>query len=466
MKKYYLITIFAISILAYLQVNYIYLIYQEYNNQCSTEILNLIYLSIDNEQRYRYDIRNRKIPSNEFTDSYEPIESMNPNRRDSILKLYPLPPQPPIYDIEQLRKDGIIRNSADVTEQRNHDNLIKEGFLLNTNILDSIFSSKISFIFSHKFILYNNHGKVLSESNTDIKKYQEKTKPFIIGINARQQLILYYNIPLSTFIIQSIWSLIASFLLIIIATTTLIIQATIICRKQKRLDYINQNINATIHDLKSPLSGVVMTLDLAKSKTQSEDMKRIFGINQSNIKHLISTIDSLLTIARKSNGEIIIKKRIIDKDSLSIIMTSIISDLASLYEGKSHIFNLENNLKQNEYINADPLCINSIIRNLLDNALKYSNDGVEIELRVESSENWINFTITDNGWGIPRKYLKKLFKEYFRIPRDNDIQRGYGIGLTQVKYLVERHSGTIRIESEERIYTTVYISLPKDVNNG
>ena len=96
----------------------------------------------------------------------------------------------------------------------------------------------------------------------------------------------------------------------------------------------------------------------------------------------------------------------------------------------------------------DPLYVRNVIRNLVENALKYSDDGVQIIIRISKKENQAIFTVKDNGWGIAPKYQKKIFTQFFQVPREQMAhQRGYGIGLAYTKYIIEAHGGNISVES-------------------
>ena len=96
----------------------------------------------------------------------------------------------------------------------------------------------------------------------------------------------------------------------------------------------------------------------------------------------------------------------------------------------------------------DPLYVRNVIRNLVENALKYSDDGVQIIIRISKKETQAIFTVKDNGWGIAPKYQKKIFTQFFQVPREQMAhQRGYGIGLAYTKYIIEAHGGNISVES-------------------
>ncbi|MFR9556767.1 MAG: histidine kinase dimerization/phospho-acceptor domain-containing protein, partial [Rikenellaceae bacterium] len=102
---------------------------------------------------------------------------------------------------------------------------------------------------------------------------------------------------------------------------------------------MRENINGTVHDLKTPLSGVVMALNLAKTNTEDEQIKNIFSLSLSSVHHLIGNIDSLLSVARKNNT--LHKEDITTLELLGIIGT-IVSDLDNIYTKKPHTIEVNN----------------------------------------------------------------------------------------------------------------------------
>jgi len=105
----------------------------------------------------------------------------------------------------------------------------------------------------------------------------------------------------------------------------------------------------------------------------------------------------------------------------------------------------------------------SVVYNLLDNALKYSkaDPAIQVELK-EQGENII-MSIKDNGIGIAAEYKDKLFEKFFRIPAGNTHNaKGYGLGLSYVAHVVQKHKGTIGVESQPGIGSKFIITLPKN----
>ena len=110
---------------------------------------------------------------------------------------------------------------------------------------------------------------------------------------------------------------------------------------------------------------------------------------------------------------------------------------------------------------ADQLYIENAIKNLIENALKYSNDGVKIQIKIVEISQGIQIEVKDNGWGIAPQHQKKLFTQFYQVPRDEDkLRRGYGIGLAQAKYIIEEHQGEIKVSSEENKGSLFTFTVP------
>jgi signal transduction histidine kinase len=93
--------------------------------------------------------------------------------------------------------------------------------------------------------------------------------------------------------------------------------------------------------------------------------------------------------------------------------------------------------------------VTNVIRNLIENALKYSDDGVSICIRINKNSEWTLLQMVDDGWGIERKYQKRIFEQFFQVPLGKQYRReGYGVGLAFSKYIMEAHEGKITVKSE------------------
>jgi two-component system phosphate regulon sensor histidine kinase PhoR len=104
----------------------------------------------------------------------------------------------------------------------------------------------------------------------------------------------------------------------------------------------------------------------------------------------------------------------------------------------------------------------SVVFNLLDNALKYGKEHPIIEIALEGGNDSVQLRVSDNGIGIAAEYKNKIFEKFFRIPTGNRHNaKGYGLGLSYVAHVVQKHNGKIYVDSTLGKGTTVTISIPK-----
>jgi two-component system phosphate regulon sensor histidine kinase PhoR len=112
-------------------------------------------------------------------------------------------------------------------------------------------------------------------------------------------------------------------------------------------------------------------------------------------------------------------------------------------------------------IAADRLHMTSVLFNLLDNALKYGKENPSIQIELKEEQDRILLRVSDNGIGIPAEFHKKIFEKFFRVPAgDTHNVKGYGLGLSYVAYVIQRHSGSIVVESQTGIGSRFIIKLP------
>jgi signal transduction histidine kinase len=109
----------------------------------------------------------------------------------------------------------------------------------------------------------------------------------------------------------------------------------------------------------------------------------------------------------------------------------------------------------------------SVLYNLVDNALKYRNDNPAINISLKTEEGFAIWKVKDNGPGIAKEYLRKVFDKFFRVPQnDRHDVKGYGLGLAYVEEVVKQMNGTITVESETQKGSTFIVKLPLDHSNG
>jgi two-component system, OmpR family, phosphate regulon sensor histidine kinase PhoR len=254
----------------------------------------------------------------------------------------------------------------------------------------------------------------------------------------------------------SIWAILSSILLLAIfffAYTIFIIL------KQKRLsEQQKEFINNMTHEFKTPISSINISADVLLDPSSENDKERISGyariIKQEN-KRLNQQVERVLNIARIEKTGFNLKYEQID-------LHEVIKEVAASFQSNKK--NLEVHLKleaETNTIRGDKLHLTNIIFNLMDNAIKYSQDDPEIIISTWQESYCLVLSVQDNGIGIKKEYLKKVFHKFYRVPTGNihDV-KGFGLGLYYIKNICLKHQWKIRLESEPGKGTKFYIFVP------
>lgn len=250
----------------------------------------------------------------------------------------------------------------------------------------------------------------------------------------------------------------AVFILVIISSFTYTI---ITIFRQKKLSLIkNDFINNMTHELKTPIS----TISLACQALKDQDVQKsevlyqnyINVINEEN-KRLGSMTEKVLQTAQLEKGKLRLNK--VGFDVHEVIENAIKKIDLQL---KTRHGNISTNLSAEfSFIEADKVHLTNVIFNLLDNAIKYSMEKPEIVLSTENVNKGIVIHVKDNGMGISKADQKKIFDTLYRISTGNIHNvKGFGIGLSYVKAIVELHGGYIRLQSEPKKGSKFSVFVP------
>jgi two-component system, OmpR family, phosphate regulon sensor histidine kinase PhoR len=236
--------------------------------------------------------------------------------------------------------------------------------------------------------------------------------------------------------------------------------------KQKRLTALkNDFISNITHELKTPIATVGVAIEALQNFNAINDPQRTkeyLDISKNELQRLSLLVDKVLKLSMFENKEVQLKhesfnvKNIIDEvtGSMKLQMEKQGARCEVLTEGNDFS------------ISADKLHITSVVYNLVDNALKYSPVSPAIKIVVKDAGNYITMVVADNGIGIAPEYKDKVFDKFFRVPAgDTHNVKGYGLGLSYVSYIVEKHNGKISVESEPGKGSVFTITLPKNINS-
>lgn len=444
MKRYYYITLAAVFAIGLLQTFYVISLYNRYMDENIVWINEQLHIGIDKEWHIRNVKSEGRIPMKGQYFSIKSMKDMSTQEIDSLTHLHPLPKKQSLLNVDDARKKGTASTMMEFISQIMQDELFKKGYPVQLPILDSVFAEANQKQFNYSFSLYNK-DKERIDSIGQCKHPDYTSELLPIGNKGLQYLQLKANIPLLPFIGQQIWPLILSLILMVFVVGCVAYHLLVIRRKDKLLQQREDTINGTIHDLKAPLNSVVTTLSWLESTEANAAKKKAVEISRIEVKHLVCNIELLLVTVRKDRKRLILKKEETDIPHLAEMVKN---SMDALYRTKPHTIEIENRLPENIKVLADGMYIENVLRNLVENALKYSDNGVNVKVTLRIADGMLQVTVQDDGWGIAPQYQKKLFRQFYQVPRSADrICKGYGIGLAQSKYIIDAHKGKISVKS-------------------
>jgi len=240
---------------------------------------------------------------------------------------------------------------------------------------------------------------------------------------------------------RSSTGILLSFLLSLAVISSLFYLLKII-NKQKQLAEIKNDLISNItHEFKTPITTVSTALeaiDTFNAIDDKEKTKKYLDISNLQLKKLHQMVEKLLETATLDSEKLLLQKE--KTDVISLVKNASLKD-AFLTTEKSIEFNSS---KDHLLVNIDPFHFENAIGNLIDNALKYGGNKIEVHLNIVL--NNLEITIADNGNDIDKNQRDKIFDKFYRIPKGNTHNvKGFGIGLYYTKKIIEKHSGEIRL---------------------
>lgn len=212
-----------------------------------------------------------------------------------------------------------------------------------------------------------------------------------------------------------------------------------------------------IHDLKAPLSSAKSFIDLLTvSGDLSNEQKHFAHRAQTNLDRMNRIINTLLDYARMESNNTPLKLEVCD---LLEITEDVVATLEST--AKERQIKLTVDIQPNaQFVQADDYLLNSVILNLISNAIKYNKIGGDVVISTEDAGEFIEISVRDTGLGIPDEALDHVFERFYRVEkRDHQSIEGTGIGLAMVESIIAKHGGEITVTSTENEGSTFKVML-------
>jgi len=252
-----------------------------------------------------------------------------------------------------------------------------------------------------------------------------------------------------------------SIFLVSVTILSLVVLYKNVLRQRKLAILKNEFIGNITHELKTPIATVGVAIEALKNFNAMEDPVRTreyLDISANELQRLNLLVDKVLKLS-------MFDKREIDFKYESVDLRSVVNEVVTSMRLQIEKYHAEVSVSENgnTYLQADRLHLLSVVFNLLDNALKYSNGTPVIQIGLIGNDNTVELTVADNGPGIAPEYKNKIFEKFFRVPTgDTHNAKGYGLGLSYVARVVEKHQGHIFVDSRAGGGTKFTITLPRN----
>lgn len=235
----------------------------------------------------------------------------------------------------------------------------------------------------------------------------------------------------------------------------------VILKQKKVSEMKNDFINNMTHEFKTPIATISLASDsILNPKILGDEskIKRFIGIIKQENKRMLSQVEKVLQMA-------VLDRKDFTLNTSEVNMIELVNQAAThtglLVEKKDGKVNTHIECN-NPIIEADPTHISNIIHNLLDNAYKYSKEKPVIGIRLTDTTKNVTIEVSDNGIGMDAESVKHIFDKFYRVHTGNlhDV-KGFGLGLSYVKAIVDAHGGAVKVKSELGKGSSFIVSLPR-----
>jgi two-component system, OmpR family, phosphate regulon sensor histidine kinase PhoR len=237
--------------------------------------------------------------------------------------------------------------------------------------------------------------------------------------------------------------------------------------RQKKLGEIkNDFINNMTHEFKTPIATISLAVDAMKNDKvigDREKLKYFSGIIKEENQRMNRQVETILKASQLDKQEVDLNLKPV---AVHEVIHHVVDNFALQLDDKQGKVELQLNAKE-DLINADEVHISNLVNNLMDNAVKYGKENVAPVIKLSTSSNDKSFTIKieDNGIGMNRDTVKRIFEKFYRAHTGNVHNvKGFGLGLSYVKAIVEAHNGDIKAESTLGKGSMFTIDLPLSKN--
>lgn len=368
-----------------------------------------------------------------------------------------------------MKKSGLVSDVFQELFNLNVNSGVEDR--VNPELIDSLIKAELDAVgisAEYEFGLYDFiNNRLFVDHPSDFTKQLMRSKfrarLFPHDILYHPDYLMIYFPEQERYVFNNLWFMFATsgfFILILIGSFYYTIHTII---KQKKLsDIKNDFINNMTHELKTPISTISLACealndpDLNKSPKTASNYTRM--ISEENTR-LSSLVENVLRSAMLDQSDFSLRSEQVD---LHEIINKALKSLKVHFDRNKTVLKLQLNASQ-FIVPGDGVHLTNSVFNLLDNAIKYTPESPVIEVTTKNQGRNFVLEIKDNGIGISKDQQKKIFDKLYRVPTGNIHNvKGFGLGLSYVKAIAEKHQGSIKIDSDLGIGSTFCLILPLD----
>jgi two-component system phosphate regulon sensor histidine kinase PhoR len=262
------------------------------------------------------------------------------------------------------------------------------------------------------------------------------------------------------------WLMIGAILFTLIICSAFYVTVNALFRQKKTSEIKNDFINNMTHEFKTPLATISLAVDAMRNEKVLQDREKMgyfSSIIKEENKRMNKQVETILQASLMERQEIQLNKVPIHVHE---VIDNVLDNFLLQLEDKSGKTVLQLNATA-DLIEADEVHFTNLISNLVDNAVKYSKENLVIKISTVNLGKYIQVRIEDNGIGMNKETQKRIFEKFYRAHTGNVHNvKGFGLGLSYVKTMVDAHGGKIKVESATGRGTTFIIDMPLASNQG
>jgi two-component system phosphate regulon sensor histidine kinase PhoR len=356
--------------------------------------------------------------------------------------------KPPTVE-EKFSLTEVQQKLRDAFDRQNLRNVRFEFAVTNTNDDYEMFSEGYSKAFWDTANNKRSYNPILPTDNTEVETMPSFEHLIIVVPDFEKQIWASLR-----------WVIFGAVLFMLVIITAFYVTVRSLLNQKKLSEIKSDFINNMTHEFKTPLATISLAVDAIRNdKVQSnpEKMKYFSGIIKEENVRMNKHVETILQAALMDRQELQLNK-------IEIHTHELIEDVMDNYrlqldEKKAEVRLMLN--AANDLVMADEVHFTNLLSNLIDNAIKYSKDDLKIIISTHSSRNYLVIRIEDNGIGMSKESQKRVFEKFYRAHTGNlHNVKGFGLGMSYVKTVIDAHNGRIKVDSTLGKGTAFTVEMP------